>query len=229
MHLLCTAGNSQVCVVQNAITLQCRYQRGFNDANLSVLAKLLGIETVHSDKRRLWLVQFEVPWSKANYIGIKLFFPSITMSQTILFFIFWQGGNIIQKCKRSFLTNIADILYALPFFIYWNKFILNQFSLRAKPFTEQSRGSEMCVSIQPMLNLFMLPRCFKGNSGWGRTTLQSVSIFLFPFQILLYYCLSKGMARKQERKKMKKKINRREKRGKHLTSRGHMGVVGRTL
>lgn len=60
MHLLCTAGNSQVCVVQNAITLQCN-QRGFNDANLSVLAKLLGIETVHSDKRRLWLVQLEVP------------------------------------------------------------------------------------------------------------------------------------------------------------------------
>lgn len=33
------AGNSQVCVVQNAITLQCHYQRGFNDANLSVLFK----------------------------------------------------------------------------------------------------------------------------------------------------------------------------------------------
>lgn len=36
-----------------------------------LLAKLLGIETVHSDKRGLWLVQLVPPWSKANYWGKK--------------------------------------------------------------------------------------------------------------------------------------------------------------
>lgn len=31
-----------------------------------LLAKLLGIETVHSDKRGCWLVQSVLLWSKAN-------------------------------------------------------------------------------------------------------------------------------------------------------------------
>lgn len=31
-----------------------------------LLAKLVGIQTVHSDKRGLWLVQLVPPWSKEN-------------------------------------------------------------------------------------------------------------------------------------------------------------------
>lgn len=63
-----------------------------------LLAKLLGIETVHSDKRGLWLVQFVPPWSKANYWKKKHFSAGITVPQPI----FWKwGGNIGQKCKRS--------------------------------------------------------------------------------------------------------------------------------
>jgi len=39
-----------------------------------LLAKLLGTETVYSDKRGLCPVQFVPPWSKANYWGKKAIF-----------------------------------------------------------------------------------------------------------------------------------------------------------
>lgn len=67
-----------------------------------LLAKLLGIETVHSDKRGLWLVQLVPPWSKANCWGKKALFCWYNCASA---HFFGNGVEILVKNVKDLFPN----------------------------------------------------------------------------------------------------------------------------